>query len=374
MVTKQRYIATVDVDTDREDLGVQKIAFTKNPAIVIKGVAFSADIQAEVSRDETKMRIAAPVLVPGEIYRKSQGGHVLIFTADEIEGMQKDFMRRLNNANPLFKKEHRDKGSAPAYVLETWIVKDPATDKAFTSFGLELPAGSWMMVTQVEDPAYYKELVDDEATGFSIEGFLGHKLEMSEESEDDLTLKKEDMAEETQVTIPDMTFTGEDGKKYKTVNGVVSLVEEPAEETEKVEMATEELEDGSTIEVEGTLVQGAKTSKENGTYKTKSGMTITVVDGVVTELVEAAADTPQPEEVTDVTETPVIETYTKEEIDGMMKALREEIADQIAEIVAGMTPRTEDVPGAGVAMSAETSEVDNKVNRLKRFKQVVSQQ
>lgn len=426
-MAEQRYIATVDVQTDRDDLGVQKIAFTKNPAIVIKGVAFAAEVP-QMKADAPKMRICAPVLVPGEIYRKSEGGHYLIFVPEEIEGIQQDFMRRLNNEIELFKKEHADRGTSPAYILETWIVEDAEADKANAVYGLGVPVGSWVVIVQVLDKAYYDGLVKDGATGLSIEGFLGHKLELSIENqmkskiykkddtvklskvesvhkwqfevdntvfkegevvtttnekgetnaigsgeyvlEDGRTIitdasgviqkiKTEEMAKEGQevpVTMPDGDYISGDGKKFSIVGGVVKMSDEP----ESVQMASEELEDGSVMQVEGVLAVGAKTSAADGTYKTKSGKTVTVKEGVVTEVdekqPEAMADDPATPAATTTDPAPAADpaqTYSREEVDKMISDLREEFAAKIADMQIRMETAPETPAGSAVEMSAE---------------------
>lgn len=438
MAEQQRYIATVDVDTEREDLGVQKIAFTANPAIIIKGVAFAAEQPDKTqAKDAVLMRIAAPVLVPTEIYRKADGGHTLIFTAEEIAGIQQDFMKRLNNANPLFKNEHTDKGSSPAYILETWIVNDAATDKANTVFGLDVPAGSWVVIIQVTDRAYYDKLVKDGATGLSIEGFLGHKLELSDEgvkSGKMKIIKKEDgvqlsmveqlnkwemevdnsefnegdtitttndegvkrsvgsgefilpdgrsavtdsegviqkikdanMAAEgeaVKVGLPDGTYKDADGKEFKIKDGKVVTGEdaelsdeEKAKEGEEVEMTDEELEDGSMFTYEGELAAGSKTSAKDGEYKTKSGKTITVKDGAITEVKDKPV-----EELADDNAGATINSYSKEEVDAKMEELRTEFADKLAEFEVRMeaTGKAEGANGEAVAMSAEEKAVSN---------------
>lgn len=443
MAEEQRYIATVDVDTDRDDLGVQKIAFTANPAIIIKGVAFAAEQPDRVqAKDAVKMRIVAPVLVPSEIYRKADGGHTLIFTEEEIAGIQQDFMKRLNNANPLFKKEHTDKGTSPAYILETWIVEDPKTDKANTVFNLDVPAGSWIVIVQVTDRDYYDGLVKDGATGFSIEGFLGHKLELSIESakggkmkikqkEDGVKLSKvesvykweqevenetfnvgdkitykndagqslsvgageyelEDgrsavtdadgviqvikevkMADEkneeaVKVALPDGTYTDADGKTFKVKDGVVVKEEAMSEEDgEEVEMADEELEDGTTISIEGELKEGAKTTAKDGDHKTKSGKVVTVKDGVVATIKEA-----EPEELEDEAGTPT-NTYTKEEVDALIEGLREEFAQKWAEMelkIEGKTENGDSQDGEKVEMSKEERAVAGIVSLREAYK------
>jgi hypothetical protein len=84
-------------------------------------------------------------------------------------------MQNLQNKD-IFNLEHDTTKKVPAYILEAWIVDNPTTDKAFTTYGIEAPKGTLMLTSQVTDRAYYDELVESGQIGYSIEGFLGMKL------------------------------------------------------------------------------------------------------------------------------------------------------------------------------------------------------
>ena len=172
-----KYKITIDntYAEDGEDLGISKIAFTKRPAIMTKGMAFSSDIKPLYFSDDLKYRICAPAMIPMEIYRNDDEEYYVEFTVEEIEDIHSKFMSGLNNKD-LFNLEHNNDEIVPAYILEAWIVDEPKSDKAFTKFGIEVPKGTLMLTTQVTDKEYYKELVESGQTGFSIEGFLGLKL------------------------------------------------------------------------------------------------------------------------------------------------------------------------------------------------------
>ena len=150
-----------------EDTGVNEIAFVNQPAILVKGVAFASEAP--------KMRIAAPILIPMNVYRYNEqdGEYNVQFTAQEIEKIVQDFQSKSKTF--AFNLEHNTGVKAPAYLLETWLVgEDPKLDRSYTTFGIEgIPSGSWFGVAQVTDETYFNQLVANEQTGFSIEGFLG---------------------------------------------------------------------------------------------------------------------------------------------------------------------------------------------------------
>jgi hypothetical protein len=161
-----------------EDLGISQIAFTKTPAIKVKGLAFKEDKPKKmIFTDNIKMRIAAPALIPMTIYRNDEMGEYYVqFTEEEVEKIFVKFMSNLNNKGK-FNLEHNNDEVVPAFILETWMVgSDTKGDRSYTEFGVDVPKGTIFMVSQVTDPIYYQELVTNEQYGFSIEGFLGMKL------------------------------------------------------------------------------------------------------------------------------------------------------------------------------------------------------
>ena len=171
------YKITIDPEySDGEELGIEQIAFTSTPAIITKGMAFDEHKKLFFS-DDLKYRVVAPAMIPMEIYRNDENDeeYYVQFTAETIEQIHSKFMQDLSNRN-VFNLEHDTDKTVPAYVLEAWIVEDPKKDKAYSSYGIEVPKGTLMVTAQVTDKDYYNELVNNEQIGFSIEGFLGLKL------------------------------------------------------------------------------------------------------------------------------------------------------------------------------------------------------
>jgi hypothetical protein len=171
------YKITIDDEySDGENLGIEMIAFTNMPAIKVKGLAFNSE-KKMLFADDVKYRITAPAMIPMDIYRRDseEGDYYVQFTADVIEKIHAKFMADLRNRD-IFNLEHDTEKKVPAYILETWIVDNPTKDKAFSTFGIEVPEGTLMVTAQVTDPEYYNKLVEEGQVGFSIEGFLGLKL------------------------------------------------------------------------------------------------------------------------------------------------------------------------------------------------------
>ena len=212
-----------------EDLGIEQIAFTATPAIKVKGMAFSSQAKPLFFSDELKYRITAPALIPMEIYRfdeDTEQEYNVKFTKEEIELIHGKFMKQMVNRD-LFNLEHDTTMTVPAYVLEAWIVDNPKQDKAYSTFGIEVPEGTLMVTAQVTDKEYYAELVAQDQIGFSIEGYLGMKLK--EETKTNINMNK----------LPDGEHTIE-GKIYVVVDGEITEIRDAEVVEASEEVALEE--------------------------------------------------------------------------------------------------------------------------------------
>ena len=243
-------ITIEDEYADGENLGIEMIAFTSMPAIKVRGLAFSSE-KKMLFADDVKYRITAPAMIPMDIYRRDseEGDYYVQFTADVIEKIHAKFMADLRNRD-IFNLEHDTDKKVPAYILETWIVENPTKDKAFSTFGIEVPEGTLMVTAQVTDPEYYNKLVEEGQVGFSIEGFLGLKLS---EQLNLNTMKLPD----GEHTIEDKIYVVKDGEVVE----IKEVEKEPTEEVVEEEMSTEEVAMEDTT-VEETTEESTTTEEE----------------------------------------------------------------------------------------------------------------
>ena len=234
------YKITIDPEYSEngEDLGIEQIAFTSTPAIKVMGMAFNSQVKQMIFKDNVKYRIVAPALIPMEIYRKDDEDgkeYYVSFSIEEIEKIHAKFMRDMSNKD-LFNLEHDTEKTVPAYILEAWVVDTPKEDKAYSSFGIEVPEGTLMVTAQVTDKEYYAQLVADGQVGFSIEGYLGMKLKEQQQ------LKLNNMNK-----LPD----GEhliDGKIYVVVDGEITEIREEEVVVEEEAMSDTVVEEEVTEE------------------------------------------------------------------------------------------------------------------------------
>lgn len=306
-----KYTITIDDEySDGEDLGWTKTAFTNRPAIRIKGMAFSADIEHTEMffADKLKYRIAAPAMIPSTIYRNQDGEQFYVeFTEKEIEKIHSKFMKNFGKNKDLFNLEHNSEEMVPAFMLECWLVENPEKDKSFSTYGIKVPKGSLFIVAQITDKEYYNQLVENGQTGFSIEGFLGLSLSLSEEtSQEDINKNNEEIKMEKEMILPEGTKFQVEDKWYVVKDG--AIVEYMEEKTEDVEMSEEVVAEEKVEE----KIEETEMAEE------------VVTEEVVTE-----------EVVTEAT----VETYTKSEVDAKF----EELYKMIAEMKTEKVEETEEI-------------------------------
>lgn len=307
-----------------EDLGIEQIAFTSTPAILVKGMAFTAQQKPETKlffSDEAKMRIAAPALIPMNIYRNDEDEYYVQFTEQEIEAIHKKFMSKLNNTGK-FNLEHNQNETVPAFILETWIVDNPQLDKSYSTFGIEVPKGSMFIIAQVTDKQYYNELISNNQVGFSIEGFLGLKLSEIKNKKEEQKMENNVLPEGAKFQIEDKWYEVKDGKVVEVVEAQKEVAAEDQPKPEETDKPVEE-------KMEDTPV-------EEKPVEEKLAEEVVVTEGVT------------PTEVSDATTQGY---YSKEEVDAKLEEIYSMIADLKSTVDASIAEEVKE-DATEVTMSA----------------------
>jgi len=241
------YKITIDKEYSEngEDLGVDQIAFTSNPAIQVKGFAFESQEPKKLFfKDEVKMRIAAPSMIPMDIYRKDDDGteYYVEFTAEVIEEIHSKMMANLKTKD-LFNLEHDADKKVPAYVHEILLVDSEAKQKYIKDeYDIDTKLGSQFVVSQITDKDYYNSLVENEQFAYSIEGFLGLKL--NKHKMNNPTFELEGKFYELVDGVPVEVKASEEVVTEEVAEPVAEVAEEVAlEEDKEEEVAAQEEEE-----------------------------------------------------------------------------------------------------------------------------------
>ena len=170
------------IDESLEFSGVQAVSLVETPAIQSDWIALGDQkpiLLAEVNKDKQVLMGAA--LIPNKpIYRRNEKEEFYIyFSKDTIAQAQQQFFKNGNQSNATLEHSKTLEGMT---IFESWIVEDPKFDKS-TQYGLDVPAGTWMVSMKVDDKDIWDNYVkDNKVFGFSIEGAFSNVLR--KESED----------------------------------------------------------------------------------------------------------------------------------------------------------------------------------------------
>jgi hypothetical protein len=159
-----------------DETGMKFVSLVDDPAIEMKGFAFSADEKNMMfTSNKDKQVIVGPAMIPNKlIYRKDEDGEYYVkFPEATIRDIADKFMKQ--NDVRRINVDHSNK-MVEGYIQQFWIVEDSTYDKA-RFYGLNVPKGTLMMEVKIEDENFWNEEVKlNGKFGFSIEGLLGQKL------------------------------------------------------------------------------------------------------------------------------------------------------------------------------------------------------
>lgn len=162
---------------DEDETGIQLISLVDNPAIGVKGMAFSNEINHySFKSNEDQQIIVGPALIPDlKIKRVDKEGneYYVTFSKATISKLVEKFNRF--GSNRRLNIDHSNQ-MVDGFIVEDWIIEDPVYDKA-KKYGFELPVGSYMIKVKIENKEFWdKEVKDAGKFGFSIEGLLNQML------------------------------------------------------------------------------------------------------------------------------------------------------------------------------------------------------
>jgi len=178
-----------------ENDGVYAMSLVEAPATEEQFIALATDAQKEIKLStlvEDKQILVGAALVPEKpIFRagaEGQEDYYIYFSKQTVEKAARDFVK--NGMQSNFTLEHGRKIDG-VNVIESWIVEDEDNDKS-RAYGLEVPKGTWMLISKVEDTNLWKEYVKgNKVFGYSLEGKFGSevKRELSDEKLDSIVGK-----------------------------------------------------------------------------------------------------------------------------------------------------------------------------------------
>jgi len=192
--------------------GVFGISLVENPATKEMFIQLSEDEKAAIKKAEIKLAtideeqrlLVGLVLEPDMlVYRydeKTKEEFNIVFKQDTITKLAHNFFISDYHKNSSI--EHSDKNIKGVTFVESWIVADAKKDKS-NVYGLEYPAGSWLVAMKVDSDEIWDDYVKTgKVQGFSIDAVVKLKkvenktqLSMSESVILKLTKAADDLKE-----------------------------------------------------------------------------------------------------------------------------------------------------------------------------------
>ncbi len=169
------------------ETGIFALSFVDNPAVEKHFVALEKAGKPHpirMSIDKMKKIVTGPVLIPNKLILRDEipecnlPKHYIQFSREEIARIAQRLMK---TGVALHSTSHQHETPlANNYLVELWIIENPALDKAAALGYTDLPAGTLMASVQIADDVYWNEQVlSGKVRGFSLEGFfLYNKLNM----------------------------------------------------------------------------------------------------------------------------------------------------------------------------------------------------
>lgn len=293
------------IDENDQVTGVEYISLVDCPAIEVNWVAMSNKTIKLYAASEDKRMLYGPAMIPDlPIYRAdvNMGEYYVSFDAAEIEKIFRKFNKEQRTLGINYM--HQDNSQVKSAVItEQWTIHDKKNDFS-NSLGFNLPVGTKMVGVYIEDKEFWeKEVKSGNVRGFSIEGFLN--LEMAK-----FKINKNTNTNMTKIKM---------NAEIKTAEGVVLFT--PADSfVEKSEVFVVDAD-------------GNQTPAPDGDHVLENGVTITVKDGIITAVVEAAAASTEDKPVDEEKPAPATKMeITPEHIQAISDALG--IADLVARVEA----------------------------------------
>ena len=148
----------------------------KQEMLSIINTAKPTEVEESFASLDDEQILVGPLMTANKLIkrRNEEGEYFVYFTAETIKklaykAMKDKIIDRVN-------LEHNGELPVEAYLVESWIVEDPATDKS-RNYGYTPSKGQWFGMYKVEDQFVWEEYIKTGIVkGFSVEGLFSEML------------------------------------------------------------------------------------------------------------------------------------------------------------------------------------------------------
>jgi hypothetical protein len=158
------------------EFGMKIVSIVEDPAMDSEYVMLAEQSeQVELAAVEDEQMLYGAIMIPNKrILRMPKEGepYFVTFSANTIKQTARRFMKQGLQGN--VDMEHSRDIIDGATVVEAWLVTDPNNDKS-NALGIDVPEGTLMVGTHIEDKEQWVQLKDSKKTGFSLDGSFRRK-------------------------------------------------------------------------------------------------------------------------------------------------------------------------------------------------------
>lgn len=198
-------------DNGKEFGNLDAISIVTDPAIESSFQLFNKQrIQHFTSTPiaNEKMQITGAVMIPNKkmLRQDPNNGEYFMgwFSEDTIARCAKNYLRRKKHTQANL--EHSEDFSSDFYIMESWLVEDPANDKSNALGFKDITKGTWFVTYQVKNRETWNKIKDGSYKGFSVEveaALFNTINELQEDQEQDDVQKIKDIVFNSTLTDAD---------------------------------------------------------------------------------------------------------------------------------------------------------------------------
>lgn len=155
---------------------LQAVSIVSDPAIEKTFRMFNSIKKENFKAAKDKQELTGPVMIPDiailRINEETGKYYNCFFSEETVKECASIYLKHCNHVMANF--EHQNAFTVEIYVIESWIVTDPETDKSKALGFTDIKKGTWFMTYKVDNAELWASIKESGFTGFSIEGFFNH--------------------------------------------------------------------------------------------------------------------------------------------------------------------------------------------------------
>ena len=335
------------INKDKES-GVTAIALVDLPAIERDFQVFKNIQYFKVEDEDQRIVSGAMMVADMPIFRSDpqRGNHFVVFDKETIAAIQEKWVKQ-GNATKVNLMHDPNQPAEGVFVMSQFLI-DSKRGINTPNGHEELTDGSWFGEMKINNQEIFQQIKDGNFAGFSVEGFFDQELmQPDKEMLDNMLNQLEDIFTKSPKMFEKIK------EKLATLKGEEVQADEPKKDEPKkdepVKFVASTLEDGTVINAEPDLAEGATVTVEDpeagavplgdGTWVLEDGQSIVVAEGVITEVIAPVEEELEAEITPKMTEA--IEREAKSIIEKKITEIEKKFTEELESYKADLATEKE---------------------------------